>query len=64
MNGYDLLGMFDRFVPKFVQQYTALAPEIAQAYQSFADDVRSGAYPKREQCFLGGREIRKLYPPD
>ena len=64
LNGYDLLGMFDRFVPKFVQQYTALAPEILDAYQSFTDDVRSGAYPTREQCFLGGREIRKLYPPE
>jgi 3-methyl-2-oxobutanoate hydroxymethyltransferase len=64
LNGYDILGMFDQFVPKFVRQYKALAPEILDAYQSFTDDVRSGAYPTREQCFLGGREIRELYPPD
>jgi 3-methyl-2-oxobutanoate hydroxymethyltransferase len=64
LNGYDLIGMFDKFVPKFVQQYTAVAPTIHDAYQSFVDDVRSGAYPKREQTFLGGREVRELYPPE
>lgn len=64
LNGYDLLGMFDQFVPQFVQQYKALAPEIVEAYQSFTADVRSGAYPAREHCFRGGREIRELYPPE
>ena len=64
LNGYDLVGMFDQFVPKFAKQYTSVAPDIQNAYQVFTDDVRSGVYPAREQCFLGGREIRELYPPD
>jgi 3-methyl-2-oxobutanoate hydroxymethyltransferase len=64
LNGYDLIGMFEAFVPKFVQPYAALAPQILDAYESFTADVRSGTYPAREQCFLGGREIRQMYPPD
>jgi 3-methyl-2-oxobutanoate hydroxymethyltransferase len=64
LNGYDLIGMFEAFVPKFVQQYRSVAPDILDAYESFTADVRSGAYPAREQCFLGGREVRELYPAD
>ena len=64
LNGYDILGLFEKFVPKFVKQYKALAPEMLAGYNAFTEEVRSGAYPAREQCFLGGREIRELYPPD
>jgi 3-methyl-2-oxobutanoate hydroxymethyltransferase len=64
LNGYDILGLFEKFVPKFVKQYKVLAPEMLAGYNAFTEEVRSGAYPAREHCFLGGREIRKLYPPD
>jgi 3-methyl-2-oxobutanoate hydroxymethyltransferase len=64
LNGYDLLGLFEKFVPKFVKQYKTLASEMLAGYNAFTEDVRSGAYPAREQCFLGGREIQELYPPD
>ena len=63
LNGYDILGLFEKFVPKFVKQYKVLAPEMLAGFDAFTEEVRSGAYPAREQCFLGGREIRELYPP-
>jgi 3-methyl-2-oxobutanoate hydroxymethyltransferase len=42
---YDMLGLFDGPVPKFVKQYAQLGESILRAAQSFADDVRQGTYP-------------------
>jgi 3-methyl-2-oxobutanoate hydroxymethyltransferase len=64
LNGYDILGLFEKFVPKFVKQYKTLAPEIASGFEAFTEDVRSGDYPAPEQCFTGGAAIRERYPPD
>ena len=62
LNAYDLLGLFERFVPKFVKQYKALAPEAISAFSAFTEEVRSGVYPANQYCFTGPEEIRKLYP--
>jgi 3-methyl-2-oxobutanoate hydroxymethyltransferase len=43
---YDMLGLFDTFVPKFVKQYAQVGESIVSAIRSFADDVRRGTYPK------------------
>src|SRR5438046_3009198 len=42
---YDMLGLFDTFVPKFVRQYAQLGDLILSAAKGFASDVRQGAYP-------------------
>jgi 3-methyl-2-oxobutanoate hydroxymethyltransferase len=64
LNGYDLLGLFGAFVPKFAKQYKRLDKEIIEGYEQFTQEVRSGAYPQLEQSFTGGGEISKLYPSD
>jgi 3-methyl-2-oxobutanoate hydroxymethyltransferase len=64
LNAYDILGLFEKFVPKFVKQYQVLAPDIVSGFDAFTDEVRSGSYPAPEHCFTGGEEIRHLYPPD
>ena len=64
LNGYDILGLFEKFVPKFVKQYKLLAPEIIEGYNAFTEDVRSGSYPAPEYCFTGGDQIARLYPTD
>ena len=43
---YDVLGLFDRFVPPFVKQYAQLGESILSAVKSYADDVRQGAFPQ------------------
>ena len=63
INAYDLLGLFDRFVPRFVKQYRPLASEITGAFSALADHVRSGAFPDAAHSFTGGKEISRLYPP-
>ena len=43
---YDMLGLFDTFVPKFVRQYAQLGELIFDAARNYADDVREGVYPQ------------------
>ena len=45
---HDLLGLFDRFTPKFVKRYANLHAEIAKAFKAYKDDVESGAFPAPE----------------
>jgi 3-methyl-2-oxobutanoate hydroxymethyltransferase len=62
LNAYDLLGLFDRFVPKFVKQYKRLAQEITESFSALADEVRAGAFPGPEHTFTGGKEVSRLFP--
>ena len=43
---YDVLGLFDTFVPSFVKQYARLGDSVLSAAKGFASDVRRGTYPK------------------
>ena len=47
---YDLLGVYDEMVPRFVKQYLGKG-EVAQAIATFADDVRAGRFPSSEHSF-------------
>jgi 3-methyl-2-oxobutanoate hydroxymethyltransferase len=42
---YDMLGLFDGFVPSFVHQYAKLGDAIVTATREYATDVRAGRYP-------------------
>jgi 3-methyl-2-oxobutanoate hydroxymethyltransferase len=42
---YDVLGLFDKFVPPFVKQYAQLGETILEAARSYANDVRQGIFP-------------------
>jgi 3-methyl-2-oxobutanoate hydroxymethyltransferase len=56
---HDLLGMFEKFIPSFVKQYTALAPDIKNAVADFSKDVKDGLYPDEAHSFS-----MKLDPAD
>jgi len=43
---YDILGIFDTFVPSFAKQYAQLGDIILRATKNYADDVRNCAYPR------------------
>jgi len=43
---YDMLGLFDTFVPKFVRQYAQLGELILDAARNYANDVRERVYPQ------------------
>jgi len=48
---HDLLGLFDRFTPKFVKQYAALKDEALRAVKEYKQEVESGTFPSEEQSF-------------
>ncbi len=45
---HDLLGLFDRFTPRFVQKYADLHAEMARAFAAYKDDVEAGRFPGAE----------------
>lgn len=58
----DMLGMFDRFIPKFVKQYANLNGIIVDALQKYADEVDGGIFPGEEHSFAMKEEVlSKLY---
>jgi 3-methyl-2-oxobutanoate hydroxymethyltransferase len=48
---HDILGLTERFSPKFVKRYVDLRGVISQAVNSYISDVRSGAFPLDEHSF-------------
>ena len=43
---YDMLGLFDRFVPSFVQTYATLSETIVTATREYVNDVHEGRFPR------------------
>lgn len=59
----DLVGLFEKFTPRFVRQYARLAPVIREAANAFAQEVTAGAFPGPENEFPGGEElVREIFP--
>lgn len=48
---HDMVGLFDRFRPKFVKQYADCWSIVSKALADFQEDVRSGGFPKAEHSF-------------
>ena len=58
---HDLLGFEQRLAPKFVRRYADLHTAATQAVRRFSDDVRSGAFPTREESYhLSEAELAAL----
>jgi 3-methyl-2-oxobutanoate hydroxymethyltransferase len=49
---HDLLGLFDRFTPKFVKRYAELGQAASAAVASYVREVREGAFPDEAHSFL------------
>jgi 3-methyl-2-oxobutanoate hydroxymethyltransferase len=48
---YDLLGLDERFKPRFVRRYAELAGTIKDACAHFIADVRNGAFPGAAESY-------------
>jgi len=54
---HDLIGLFDRFTPKFVKRYANIFPILTQALEQYRQEVLSGAFPGREHSFTMPDEV-------
>jgi len=48
---HDVLGLFERFVPKFVKRYVNLKDTALKAIRAYKEDIEKGAFPSDEQSF-------------
>jgi 3-methyl-2-oxobutanoate hydroxymethyltransferase len=48
---HDMLGLFDRFLPKFAMRFADAGEVIEQGLTAFVEQVRSGAFPRAEHSF-------------
>ena len=58
---HDLVGLFDRFTPKFVKRYANVSEAIRQAAAAYVRDVRAGLFPGADQTVsMAPEEFAKL----
>ena len=48
---HDMVGLFDKFVPKFVKQYATIRPTVIEAIKAFGTEVRESAFPTDNHSF-------------
>ncbi|MEC9186143.1 MAG: 3-methyl-2-oxobutanoate hydroxymethyltransferase [Pseudomonadota bacterium] len=61
LNGYDLIGAFDTFKPKFAKRYGNVVDVAVKAFEEFAAEVRSGAFPDADHSYkMKAEEAEKL----
>ena len=57
----DMLGLFDRYTPKFVKKYADLSAAILKAVEGYRKDVLEGRFPGQEHSFsIKEEELKKL----
>ncbi len=58
---HDLLGLFNRYQPKFSKKYADLGTQIIQAVKQYTKEVTNGQFPDDAHSFhLSDDEIKKL----
>jgi 3-methyl-2-oxobutanoate hydroxymethyltransferase len=48
---HDVLGLFERFTPKFVKKYGNLKEAALKAINEYKDEVEKGSFPGKEHSF-------------
>ena len=48
---HDILGLCEKYSPKFVKRYADLGPIISAAVTQYVAEVRSGEFPTKEHSF-------------
>jgi 3-methyl-2-oxobutanoate hydroxymethyltransferase len=48
---HDVIGLFERFTPKFVKKYANLKEEALKAIKQYKEEVEKGVFPGKEHSF-------------
>ena len=58
---HDLVGMYDRFTPKFVKQYTKINEPMLEALRQYKTEVENRTFPTEAHSFtMKSEELDKL----
>ena len=61
LNGYDLLGAFDTFKPKFAKRYANLSEAATKAFSKYVYEVQTGKFPDADHSYkMKDEEIKKF----
>jgi 3-methyl-2-oxobutanoate hydroxymethyltransferase len=61
LNGYDLLGAFDSFKPKFAKRYANIADIATSGFSDFVKEVRDGKFPDLNHSYkMSSEEIEQF----
>ena len=59
---HDMLGLFDRFLPKFAKSYTNLNAQMIEALAQYKTDVEAGDFPTAAHSFtIRDDVLERLY---
>jgi 3-methyl-2-oxobutanoate hydroxymethyltransferase len=56
---HDLLGLFDRFAPKFTKRYVNLKEIVAGAVRQYVAEVKEGEFPTEAHSFHSPKVVEK-----
>jgi 3-methyl-2-oxobutanoate hydroxymethyltransferase len=56
---HDMIGLFDKFVPRFVKQYAQIRTIILEAMKSYKKEVQAVSFPAAEHSFKMPEEALK-----
>jgi len=48
---HDMLGMFEKFTPKFVKTYAKLNVQMKESIQQYIDEVKRSVFPEKKHSF-------------
>lgn len=57
---HDMLGLFEKFTPKFVKQYCNLAPDIKHGVQAYLQEIQAKDFPSEEHSFAVQQDFSDL----
>jgi len=61
---HDILGLFDRFTPKFAKRYVNLSELMLKAFESYREEVLNGTFPGDQHSFhIDEKELSKVDRP-
>ncbi|MBF0344167.1 MAG: 3-methyl-2-oxobutanoate hydroxymethyltransferase [Nitrospirae bacterium] len=49
---HDVIGLFERFVPKFVKRYTNMKETAVHALKAYKEEVETGVFPSEKESFV------------
>jgi 3-methyl-2-oxobutanoate hydroxymethyltransferase len=58
---HDMLGLFDRFTPRFVKQYAHLQESIVQAVKTYCGEVKEKIFPDAAHSFTMQESVLKNF---